>query len=67
MTRVAGYFAVSIEGQVGYSYRIDATDSLTSGQWKALATIPMTQSPDLYIDPDSIGKPQRFYRAVVLQ
>ena len=67
LTRVAGFFGVSVEGEVGRSYRIEARDSLTSGQWEPLATIALTQSTRVYIDGDSIGKSQRFYRCVLVE
>ena len=66
MTRVFGIWSVSIEGVLGRSHRLEVRDSLTSGQWEPLAIINMTQSPRVYIAGDSIGKAQRFYRAVLL-
>jgi hypothetical protein len=67
LTRVSGIFAVSVEGEVGRSYRLEARDILTSGQWESLATLNLTQSPRQYIDGDSIGKPTRFYRCVLVE
>ena len=67
LTRVSGIFAISVAGEVGRSYRLEARDSLTSGQWEPLATIALTTSPRLYIDGDSIGQPVRFYRCVLVE
>jgi hypothetical protein len=67
MTRVSGIFAVSVEGEVGRSYRVEARDSLTSGQWEPLATITLFTSPRVYVDVDSIGKSRRFYRTVLVE
>lgn len=63
-SRIAGFFAVSLTGVVGSTYRIEATENLGSAQWGTVVVLTLTQSSALYIDPDSVGKPQRFYRAV---
>lgn len=67
LSKVSGIWAVSISGEVGRSYRLEAADNLTGRQWNPLATINLTQSPRLYIDGDSVGKSRRFYRAVLVE
>jgi hypothetical protein len=68
MIKVApGLFGVSVAGEIGRLYRIDATDNLGSGAWTPLVTISLTQSPFSFVDLDSASKPKRFYRITVLQ
>ncbi len=67
MTRVAGFFAVSIEAEVGRSYRIEAKDDLNVGSWVLQAVVPLSASPYLHFDTDSIGRTQRFYRCVLVE
>ena len=67
LTRVAGFFGVSVRGEVGRSYLVEARDSLTSDLWEPLAILYLTQSPRVYIDGDSLGKSQRFYRCMLIE
>jgi hypothetical protein len=62
-----GLYGVSVTGEIGRTYRIDATDDLGSGAWSPVITVVVTQSPFTVADLGSIGKPMRFYRIVVLQ
>src|SRR6266568_5310662 len=62
-----GLFGVSVTGEVGRTYRIDATDDLRSAVWSQVITVVVTQSPFTIVDLASINKPMRFYRIVVLQ
>jgi hypothetical protein len=61
-----GLFGMSITGEVGRTYRVEASDNLRPGTWTSLITVIVTESPFEIIDPDSVGKPTRFYRIVVL-
>ena len=61
-----GLFGVSVTGEIGRLYRVDATESLGSGTWTPLVTISLTQSPFTFVDLDSTTKPKRFYRITVL-
>ena len=67
LSNLAGFWAVSIRGGVGRSYELQATDDLTSNLWVPLARIILTQSPRIYIDGDSVGKTERFYRCVLVE
>jgi hypothetical protein len=62
-----GLFGVSVTGEIGRTYRIDARDDLGSGAWSPVITVVVTQSPFTVVDLGSIGKPMRFYRSAVLQ
>ena len=62
-----GLYGVSVAGEIGRTYRIDATDSLNSGTWTPVITVVVTQTPFTVADLGSIEKPMRFYRVVVLQ
>ena len=56
-------FAVSFQTEVGYSYRIEYTDSLTAPvTWQPLSAFNGTGSPVTYEDPATHDK--RFYRVV---
>ena len=68
MIKVApGLFGVSVTGEIGRLYRVDATENLGSGAWTPLVTISLTQSPFTFVDLDSTTKSKRFYRITVLQ
>jgi hypothetical protein len=62
-----GFYGVSVTGEIGRTYRIDATDRLNSGTWTPVITVVVTQTPFTIVDLGSIGKASRFYRAVVMQ
>jgi Immunoglobulin domain len=65
--RFYGYFSVSVSGEAGRSYRLEAADDLTESAWEPLATLTLTTSPRVYVDWDSAGKARRFYRAVCVE
>jgi hypothetical protein len=68
MIKVApGLFGVSVTGEIGRLYRVDAIENLGSGAWTPLVTISLTQSPFTFVDLDSTTKPKRFYGITVLQ
>jgi hypothetical protein len=51
-----GLFGMSITGEVGRTYRVEASDDLSSGTWTPLITVIVTQSPFTIIDPGSLNK-----------
>jgi hypothetical protein len=61
-----GLFGVSVSGQVGLLYRVEATDDLGRGTWTPLVTISLTQSPFTFVDTGSPTISSRFYRITVL-
>ncbi len=61
------FFAgVVVDGPLGGIYRIDYTTDVNtpSTNWTTLATIVLTNQPQIYFDPDSADARRRFYRAV---
>jgi hypothetical protein len=62
-----GLYGVTVAGEIGRTYRIDATDDLGSGTWTPLITVVVTQTPFTIADLGSVNKHQRFYRVTVIQ
>src|ERR1035437_1224078 len=62
-----GFYGVSVTGEIGRTYRIDAADNLGSGTWTPLITVLVTHSPFTIADFDSVNKTNRFYRITVIQ
>lgn len=58
------YAGVRLSGQVGRSYRIEYRAA--GGEWKEATTLGLTQSPQLWLDPDSVAAGSRIYRAVLV-
>jgi hypothetical protein len=58
------YAGITIQGEVGRPYQIEYTNRLTSGSWIPLTNFYLPASPFLFIDTDSAGQPQRFYKVV---
>lgn len=56
-----------VEGSVGCAYRIEAADSLSAPNWELVETLTLAVSPQLWVDVAGIGRPARFYRAVVAE
>jgi hypothetical protein len=64
--KASGGFGLSVTGEIGRSYAIEATDDPVSGTWTPLATMTLTQSPSIYTDADSASRIKRFYRVVLV-
>jgi hypothetical protein len=62
-----GLYGVTVAGELGRTYRIDAKDDLGSGMWTPVITVLVTQTPFTIADLGSINKPKRFYRVAVVQ
>jgi hypothetical protein len=59
------YAAISLNGDVGSTYRIEFKSSLTDPTWIPLpATVTLTNSPQLFIDTSAPLTRQRVYQAV---
>jgi len=57
-----GTFRISVHGEAGEHYEIQAATNLQS--WTPLTTLPADSNGDLqFVDPDSATLPYRFYRA----
>ena len=58
---------VTIFGDVGLSYRIEATQSLEdTNDWSTVTTVTLPRSPYTWFDEGSPGQQKRFYRATLL-
>jgi Protein of unknown function (DUF3500) len=55
---------LQLNGTVGGSYRVEATDTLGSPNWVLLAELNLSQSPGVVQDVAPAGADQRLYRAV---
>lgn len=55
-----------ITGAIGGSYRVDWRTDVSATNWNTLATVQLTNSPQLYVDVQSPDYPRRIYRAVRL-
>ncbi len=62
------YAGTILAGPVGQQFRVDYADVVVPGttNWQVLTNLALPSSPFLLIDPNSAGKPRRFYRAVIL-
>ena len=54
--------AITLYGEVNKQYQILSTPALgTLDGWKAIATVTITNNPQIYFDTLSIGRPMMFY------
>jgi hypothetical protein len=60
------YAGLTIAGSVGRTYQIEFLETLSSKNWQPLEKIVLTTNPQVYIDPQSVDFPTRFYRARLL-
>jgi hypothetical protein len=58
--------AITISGESGRQYALQAKDSLSTTTWQSVATIMLTNPPQTFIDPQATNSPQRFYRTQLL-
>jgi sugar lactone lactonase YvrE len=69
-TRASGFLTadlnptVKVFGNVGERYRIETRDQLGQGEWSAVTSIVLEQSPTIWVDTRADGGMQRIYRAV---
>jgi len=64
-TLADGQFSVSITGQVGPDYALQATTNLDNVHWVTIATTNSPPSPFTLVDPNAGSGGTRFYRVVV--
>jgi pectin methylesterase-like acyl-CoA thioesterase len=55
-------FSVSVNGQVGPDYYLQANTNLSGGTWTTVATNTPTSSPFNLTDPNTGSQPMQFYR-----
>ncbi len=60
------YAGLTLSGTVGRTYQIQYSTNLNGTNWQPLADIPLSTSPCLYFDTNSVSAPKRFYRAVLM-
>ena len=59
--------AISINGTIGASYRLEYVETFGSvSNWTELATVTLTNTPQVYVDYSAVGHPRRFYRVMVM-
>ena len=57
--------AITLTGTIGHSVRLDYINQFGPiDAWVTLATVPLTNTSQLYFDTSSIGQPARLYRVV---
>lgn len=57
--------AITLRGTIGQTYRLDYINKLgPTNAWTNLATLVITNNPQLYFDVSAIGQAQRLYRLV---
>ena len=61
---VAGALELSVTGDVGASYRVEATDQLPAVEWTLVRSIALVDPTTTFVDPAANGFATRFYRAV---
>ncbi|MCP5528515.1 MAG: hypothetical protein H7A47_17125 [Verrucomicrobiales bacterium] len=64
---VGFHAVVSIDGSVGRAYRLEHAPTADSTNWNTLTNIVLPTSPWHFIDFESPGPPERFYRAIGLE
>lgn len=61
------YAGITLAGPVGTQFTVEYQDAIGDpNTWENLSSITLPSSPYLFIDPQSPGKSQRYYRAVVV-
>lgn len=62
------YSGLTIVGDIGANYLIEAADSLDpANNWAPITNITLTTCPFIWVDLESAFLPKRFYRAVPLE
>lgn len=61
---VQDHLELSIIGDLGVVYRLEATDRLPAVSWTTLSSFQLTQSPQRIADPEPARGTARFYRVV---
>ena len=55
--------AIALSGPIGSSLRVDSINQIGPvDAWQQLATVSLTNSPQLYFDASAVGQPPRLYR-----
>jgi Pectinesterase/Bacterial Ig-like domain/Immunoglobulin domain len=59
-----GQFSITVTGQAGPDYELQATTNLLSGPWVDVAVTNSPASPFTLTDPNAAAQPAQFYRVV---
>jgi hypothetical protein len=54
--------SLRISGAIGHTHQIQAIDTLASNTWQVVTNIVLTNSPQVWIDPEATNRRRRFYR-----
>jgi len=63
-TYAGGLFSITVTGQAGPDYALQATTNLAGGTWVDVAVTNSPASPFLLTDPNAGAQPAQFYRIV---
>ena len=59
------YTGITIEGVVGQTYGVQYTTNLDdAGSWQGLANVPLSTTPQLWVDAQPANQARRYYRVV---
>jgi probable HAF family extracellular repeat protein len=62
---IAEYAGVTLTGAAGGAFYVQAVENASDVNWTTLATVTLTNSPQLWLDFDSPLHPDRLYRIVL--
>ena len=56
--------SLSLTGETGVTYRVEASDELPANQWMNIGTFTLSQPTTNFLNTTTSGTLRRFYRAV---
>jgi len=54
---------LNLQGDTGVTWQVQSRDSIATGGWFPLGNVLLDINPKSFIDPNSLSKSNRFYRA----
>jgi hypothetical protein len=61
---LAGYPVLNLDGMLSNNFVVEYSTNLADTNWINLLSLTnLSASPYLFLDPDGVGQPMRFYRA----
>jgi len=54
-----------LSGPAGVTYQIQALDAFGPASWQIVSNLTVSSTPFFWTDPDAVGHPQKFYRALL--
>jgi len=67
LTKWYDYSVITINGTVGATYRLEVSPNPAPGPWQPVGIFVLPRTPWSYVDSESAGHPNRFYRTVLRQ